>query len=101
LPQYRVEAARPERLAVDHAVDVPRGADRGDDLRLALERAVEVLGGDLEPAQDAVVADAQDGEAEGAHGLLRTVDAGERLGVDRGAVGDARREARRGRLVRA
>src|SRR5215218_10010575 len=64
LAQHRVEAARAERLAVDHAVDVARGADRGDDLRLALERAIEVLGGDLEPPEDAVVADAQDREAE-------------------------------------
>src|SRR4051794_15798232 len=81
LPQHRVEAARAERLAVDHAVGVARRADRGNDLRLVLERPVEVLGGDLEPPEDAVVADAQDGEAEGAHGLLGAVDARERLGV--------------------
>src|SRR5689334_14752477 len=68
LPQHRVEAARPERLAVDHAVDVARGADRGDDLRLVLERTLEILFGDLEPPQDPVVADAQDREAHGAHG---------------------------------
>src|ERR1044072_4431251 len=58
LPQNRVEAARPERLAVTPAVVVPRGADRGGDLGLALERAIEVLGGDLEPPENAVVADA-------------------------------------------
>src|SRR5215218_1104649 len=63
LPQHRVEAAGPERLAVDDRMRVARGADRGHDLRLALERAVEILRGDLEPAEDAVVADAQHGEA--------------------------------------
>src|SRR4051794_40009468 len=50
LAQHRVEAARAERLAVDDGMDVARGADRGDDLGLALERPVEILGGDLEPA---------------------------------------------------
>src|SRR3954469_24183188 len=101
LPQHRVEATRAERLAVDDGVDVARGADRGDDLRLALERPVEVLGGDLEAPEDAVVADAQDGKAERAHRPLGAVDAGERLGIDGGPVRDARREAGRGRLVRA
>src|SRR5215203_862048 len=59
LPQDRVEAAGPERLAVDHRVDVARGADGGDELRLAFECPVEIVGGDLEPPEDAVVADAQ------------------------------------------
>ena len=31
-------------------MDIARGADGGDDLRLARERAAEILGGDLERA---------------------------------------------------
>src|SRR3954451_17864631 len=60
-PQHRVEAARAEGLAVDHRVGVAGRADCGDDRLLARERAVEVLGGDLEPPEDAVVAHPQHG----------------------------------------
>src|SRR4051795_1066151 len=53
LPQHRVEASRAERLAIDDRVGIARGADRGDDLRLDLQRPLEVLGRDLEPPEDA------------------------------------------------
>src|SRR3954470_8126265 len=57
--QHRVQTARAERLAVDHRVGVAGGADGGDDRLLARERAVQVLGGDLDAPEDAVVAQPQ------------------------------------------
>ena len=61
----RVEPAGAERLAVDHRVRGSRRALIAAAISGSLcERAVEVLGGDLEPAHDPVVADPQDREAE-------------------------------------
>jgi ABC-type microcin C transport system duplicated ATPase subunit YejF len=55
-------------------VRVAGALDVGDDLPLVGERARQVRLRDLEPAEDAVVADAQDGEPERAHRTLGALD---------------------------
>src|SRR3954451_11172338 len=91
--QNRVEPAGAERLAVDHGVGVAGRADGLGDLGLPRERPPEVVRRDLDPAEDAVVAHAQDREAERPHGALGAVDQRERRRVHRGAVRDAGGEA--------
>src|SRR3712207_7874456 len=49
----------------------------------ALQRPRQVLRGDLDAAEDPVVADAQDGKAERPDGALGAVDQGQRRRVDR------------------
>src|SRR4029077_7540440 len=69
-----VEPAGAEGLAVDDGRAVGRCADRRGELVLAVERALEVRGGDLDAAEDAVVADAQLSEAERPQRALGAVD---------------------------
>ena len=98
----RVEAAGAERLAVDHRVGVAGGADRGDDLRLALRargrgrRRRPRAGPRMPWWRTRRTGKPSARTARSARSMRR-----ERLRVDRGAVGDARREARRGRLLGA
>src|SRR4051794_16068031 len=80
---------------------VAGGPERRLDLVGAVERVLEVLLGDLQAPEDAVVADADDPEPQLADSGLGAVDPRERLRGDRGSVRDARGEARRRRLVRA
>ena len=69
--------------------------------RRSAVRAIECVLGQLHPAQRAVVADAEHAVAESLHRELRAVDLRQDLGVDRGAVRNARSETGGRRLLGA
>src|SRR5262245_43149249 len=98
-----VERARAERLVGHLDVDVPGVPYDRHELSAALgrERPRELVGGQLDSGTRAEVADAKDAVAELPDRELGPVDACERVRIDRDAVGDAGREARRGGLLRA
>ena len=83
------------RLRIDLRLGIAGGQDRGDHVGWSLGRCHEIPLPQLDLAPLSQVPDAEVAVAEGAEGLLGTIDLREHDGIHFGAVRDARRETGR------